>query len=467
MNRLPIRLRLTLWYCLIFGILIVSVVSTVYFAHQAAHYNEIDRTLNSVSFHVLEELHRDLENGKTLSQARLIFKEMPMEDIYTVIRDESGKKVAANTSVDFTPEFSIVDMEETLYTWKTPEGRFRIIVRPIYHDNKVVGYIQSGFSLNQIDQSLLRFKWMIIGITGLVFILALMGGWYLAKKVLNRVERISQTARSIAASQGFHQRVLHIGPKDELGELAETFNEMLASLEKAYMSQKRFIADASHELRAPLTTIRGNIDILLKMRNSLAEEQVEILQDLRSEAIRMSKMVSDLLSLARADAGQDIRMQAVDLAKIVRDVHLEAQSWGSNVQIEYHTEDAVFTWGNQDLLKQLVLILVENAIRYTPEGGKVFFSACETTTHSVITVKDSGIGIKSEELLHIFDRFYRSEAARIKSPEGTGLGLAIAKWIVEQHHGSISATSKPGNGSEFTVKLPMINSKQHHGVMNK
>lgn len=464
MKTMPIREKLTLWYCFIFGLLLVTITSTIYVVHRTAHYKDLDKTLNTVSTHIQDELEREIRDGKSLNQAHITFDEFVLNGVYIVIKDSNGRNV--RTNVDSLPlpdnAFAITNnMNESLHTFSDPTmGRFRMLIAPIRSNDHIVGYIESVIALQQLDISLNRFAWLIIGITGLGLIIAAICGRFLAKKVLYRVELISLTAQAISSSQGFHQRVLHAGPRDELGKLVETFNEMLESLEKAYISQKQFIADASHELRAPLTTIRGNLDILQKVKNIPPEEQEEILRDTRNEAIRMSKMVADLLSLARADAGQEIQMQVVDLSRILKDIHMEIRKWNKNVILDFHSDPSVTTWGNTDLLKQLLLILIENGIKYTPEGGKVSCVAFEDGQEVLVRISDTGIGIQSQDLPHIFDRFYRSQEARIQSPEGTGLGLSIAKWIVNQHNGTITVTSSPGKGSEFLVHLPRINHSQ-------
>lgn len=461
MNPMPIRLRLTLWYSLIFGLLLVAITSTIYVVHRKSHYDEIDRVLTSVASHFHDEVEKEIREGKSLPEVRLSFGEFYMTGVYTVIKDATGKhliRASDSVQVPDSPFSDIQAMEkESLHTISDPAlGRYRMLIKPVRVENQVVGYIQSEIALKQIDTSLSRFGWLILGITLVGLVLAAFGGWFLARKALNRVELISQTAKAIAASQGFHQRVLHRGPKDELGELVETFNQMLESLEKAYVSQRRFIADASHELRAPLTTIRGNLDILQRIKDMPQEERDEILQDIRNEAIRMSKMVADLLSLARADTGQKIHMQLVNLTKILKEVEMETQVWAKRISIHCQAEQEVFTWGDADLLKQLLLILMDNAIRYTPEGGIVALSAFEDAENVTVRVDDSGIGIEPKDLPFIFDRFYRGDAARTHAPDGTGLGLSIAKWIVDQHNGSVIVTSNPGQGTEFQICFPRI-----------
>lgn len=462
MSSMPIRLRLTLWNCLIFGSLLITLTSTIYMVHRQSHYNEIDRLLSSVSIHVHEEVEREIKKGKALAEFRLLAGEFYMTGVYVVIKDPAGNKIVATSDtvkVPDSPFSTIASMEqESLHTVADPAlGRYRMLIKPIWLEGRMIGYIQAEIALNAVDTSLYRFGWFIFAVIILGLVLATISGWFLSRNALSRVETISQTAKAIAAAQGFHQRVMHQGPRDELGELAETFNNMLESLEKAYISQRRFLADASHELRAPLTTIRGNLDILQKVKTMPQEEHDEILQDIRSEAIRMSKMVGELLSLARADAGQEIHMQVVDLSQIVKAVELELVAWSARVKLIYNVREGTKTWGNTDLLKQLLLILMDNAIRYTSEGGNVSLTILEESENVAVRVVDTGIGIDANDLPFIFERFYRSETARSHAPDGTGLGLSIAKWIVDQHNGNILVTSTPGQGTEIEVRLPIIN----------
>lgn len=437
----------------------MGVVSTLYFAHQAAHFAEIDRSLTTVSYHILDEMKKDLLKGKALDQLRVKYDEMSMDDVSVLVRNPEGEPVIANTSA-VDPAFTAVPFQkETISTISdSSDGRIRVMVRPIEFSNQIVGYLETGISLKQLDKALFRFKWLIAGISLMGLFMAVIGGWIVAGQFVKRVDLIRQIARTIATSQGFDQRVLHSGPKDEIGELVETFNDMLTSLEKAYMSQKRFIADASHELRAPLTTIRGNIDILQRIRNIPVEEQAEILSDVQNEAIRMSKLVGDLLSLARADAGQELHKQLVDFSRLLKEVHTEAKTWNPSIKLHCQAEPNVFVWGNPDLLKQLILIFVENAINYTPAGGQVIMRVCQEQDTVSLQVQDNGIGIQPDEIAFVFERFYRSEAARVKSPDGTGLGLSIAKWIVEEHQGSILVDSTPNQGTEFIVQFPLPDS---------
>jgi signal transduction histidine kinase len=264
-----------------------------------------------------------------------------------------------------------------------------------------------------------------------------------------------------------------------LGQVVETFNEMLASLESASQAQRRFVADASHELRAPLTTIQGNLAFLQRHGGELpSEERRTMLSDAYEEALRLAELVEELLLLARADAGgatqpgdqltesataQSTRGAApVELDRavlqLVRLLRRRLEIEGSKVQLEVGHIEPVRVHGDEESLRRVMLILLDNAIKYTPirgeEGeGRVIVSLERSDGQAVLRVRDTGIGIDPADLPHIFERFYRADRAR--SRQGTGLGLSIAQTLVEQMGGHITAESMPGKGSTFSVRLPL------------
>jgi signal transduction histidine kinase len=296
---------------------------------------------------------------------------------------------------------------------------------------------------------------------GLSLVVAMVAGWLLAHTALQPIDRLAQAVQDIGAAQDFGRRVPHDGPRDEIGRLAVTFNEMLARLQLAYeklnaalAAQRRFVADASHELRTPLTSLRGNIGFLRRVVDMEPTDRDAALADVASEVERMSRLVSDLLTLARADAGQHLPRKYVELAPLVREVARQAcflSEGGVDVMLGQVDEAAV--QGDPDHLKQLLLILTDNAVKYTPEGGQVRLAALRDNGHLRLEVADSGMGISAEDQARIFERFYRADRAR--PPGGAGLGLAIARWIAEEHGGSISVSSRPGEGSLFVVDLPV------------
>jgi signal transduction histidine kinase len=269
------------------------------------------------------------------------------------------------------------------------------------------------------------------------------------------MDRVTKTARSISRSGDLGRRLEQPRTLDEVGRLAQTFNEMLARIEGLFRAQQRFVADVSHELRSPLTAIRGNLDLLERGAADDPAARQEALGAMDVEVQHMSRLVADLLTLARADAGVPIEKQPVELDTILLDVYRHARLTAQGVTISIANEDQVTVQGDPDRLKQLFLNLTDNALKYTPAGGRVTLAWERADGWVRVAVADTGIGIAPENLPHLFERFYRADKARSREQGGTGLGLAIAKWIAEAHGGKILVESQVGKGSTFTVLLPL------------
>lgn len=244
---------------------------------------------------------------------------------------------------------------------------------------------------------------------------------------------------------------------DEVGRLAATFNGMLERLERAFAAQQRFVADASHALRTPLTAIQGNVELLLNGIHDPTEQRIS-LQAIRQETGRLSRVVSDLLLLAQADAGQSFQHVPVEMMTIVLDVYPQARTLADGVTVSLGHEDIGLVAGDPDRLKEVVLNLTDNAIKYTPVGGQVTLSVYEDGDWVQVEIADTGQGIPPEHLQHIFERFYRVPGvkARAGRPAGTGLGLPIAQWIIESHGGRLTVASEVGRGTTFTIWLPRL-----------
>ena len=294
-------------------------------------------------------------------------------------------------------------------------------------------------------------------------IIALLAGWWIARAALRPIGRISRTVRAIGESRDLSRRLRFVGPQDEVGRLAQTFDGMMDRLENVFEAQKRFIGDASHELRTPLTAIRGNAEL---MSRAPEEERDVCLASIRREAERMSRLVNDLLLLAESDvAEQEIDRRDVDLDELIADVFRSGQIVSAGkVHLVLAETEPLCVVGDTDRLKQLFLNLVDNAVKFTPEGGTVAINLRQEDDEAVIEVADSGVGIAAKEQAAIFERFYRVEQSRQK--RGHGLGLSISAWIVRAHGGSIAVSSRPGQGSTFTVRLPLkrssIREKKDH-----
>ncbi len=350
----------------------------------------------------------------------------------------------------------------------------------------VIGMLLVAKSLSDVDATMLLLRVLLL-LSGIVTLTGtLIASWLIAARVLHPLSALVATARSIAASTArgtrignLSQRVPQPRGRDELAQVVETFNEMLASLESATQAQRRFGADASHELRAPLTTIQGNLAFLQRHLDELPpEERRTMLTDAYGETLRLAELVEELLLLARADASADTPLEPqaeetvaeertrsvppVELDRavlqLVRQLRRRLDVEGSKLLLEIGKISPVRVLGDEESLRRVLLILLDNALKYTPirdeEGASHIIVSLERLKgQAVLRVSDTGIGIEPADLPHIFERFYRADPAR--SRQGTGLGLSIAQTLVDQLGGCITAESTPGKGSTFSVWLPL------------
>ena len=280
-------------------------------------------------------------------------------------------------------------------------------------------------------------------------------GYLLARKSLAPIAEMTAQAERISA-ESLHEGLPVKNKNDELGRLALVFNDLLARIKSSFDGMRQFTADASHELRTPLAIIRGEADVALSQERAPGEyrETLAIIQD---EARLLSGIVEDMLSLARADAGQRrLKLEELYLNDLIEEcVHsARALALNKNLSLNFESSDEGAFRGDEDLLRRMVINLLDNAIKYTPDGGSVSVKLWREGGRINLRVTDNGIGIPAEAAARVFERFYRVDKARSRAEGGSGLGLPIVKWIAEAHHGAVSLESAPEHGSSFTVSLP-------------
>jgi len=287
-------------------------------------------------------------------------------------------------------------------------------------------------------------------------LISVVGGYMLAKRALRPVDEIVTQARKISA-ENLDLTIPVRNPKDEIGRLGTTINEMTTRLHESFAQVRQFSADASHELRTPLTIMRGEIELALRNPKT-PEEYRAVLESALEEIMRMTSIIDNLLVLAKADQGTyHADFSEVDLGGLVRELYEDSEVLAErkNIRVSLRETADITIVGDRLRLRQLVLNLIDNAIKYTPEGGAVTLALGQENGSARIEVSDTGIGIPPEEQAKIFDRFYRVDKARSRELGGSGLGLSIAKWIAELHRGTITVFSSPRKGSTFTVFLPI------------
>jgi signal transduction histidine kinase len=351
--------------------------------------------------------------------------------------------------------------------------RLRQIVTPLRFSRApgeppILLVLQVAQPLGALEGTLRALQATVLAVGAGGVLVAVVAGWLLARTALHPIDRLAQTADAIGTARDFGRRVPVAGRRpDEIGRLGIAFNRMLGELQAAHeqvatalVAQRRFVADASHELRTPLATLRGNVDLLRQMIADASDAdapRTAILDDVSAEAQRMSRLVADLLLLAQADAGQHLTLRPLDVGPVARDAARTARLLRDDVRIEADTLPTdLWVLGHADRLRQVLLILLDNAVKHAPPGGRVTLSAERARQESAdaiaLHVADDGPGIAPADRARIFERFSRAPGSR--SGEGVGLGLAIARWIVEEHQGSIEVASAPGAGATFTVRLP-------------
>jgi heavy metal sensor kinase len=458
-----IRVRLALWYAVLLAILLAGSGTVVYIVHARAEYQDIDQALATSTEHFRSEIERDLAAGAQSGQPPVLAidaTEFAFDDVELSVFDAGGRLVYGTSLTDPATAPSELAGDHhgsaTFTTVRVNGERFRIHAMTLEANGAVVGYIQSTASLASVDHSMSRFRALLLLVALAGVLAAAVGGFLIASRALRPIADVTETARAIALSRSFARRLDRNERQDELGELARTLNQMLASLESAHRAQRRFVDDAAHELRAPLTSILGNFEFLERARDLPESERAAVLADIRTESEHLARLVADLLALARADSGQSVVRQPVELDRVVVEAVHAVEPQADHLDLAIDTLEPVVVSGDADRLKQLAIILVENACHYTPPGGTVRVQVIAQEAEAMLIVSDTGIGMSADDLPHIFDRFYRADEARSRVIEGSGLGLAIAAWIIDAHGGTIEVTSQPGTGSRFTVRLPAV-----------
>ncbi len=465
MPAFSIRFHLTLWYGTALALILVVFGGALYAVLGHGLREQIDRSLEetaAVAVRALEQ-HRV---GPFLP-----FEDLAAEFPELAVLDKSFQIFSPAGKVTIqSPNFSRMDiplsrtaLEEALsgrVTFESARFRdgssFRLLSVPIMLDGALVNVIQVGASLRSVEEMLQRLLLVLLVSLPAALAVALGGGWFLAGRALHPVAAITQAARRIAAGD-LAQRLTVAHTPEEIGRLAATFNDMIARLEASFRQVRQFSADASHELRTPLTVMKGETELALR-RARPVEDYKLVLESTLEEIDRMAQIVDELLFLSRADLGEvRIEFEPVRLDALVEDIQRQAVVLGQEgeIQITMGSVERVQVQGDELRLRELLLNLVDNAVKYSRRGGKVEIALVRDAGTARLSVTDQGIGIAAEAQARIFDRFYRADDARAYAKKGTGLGLAICKWIAEAHHGRIAVQSKLGEGSRFTVTLPV------------
>ncbi len=339
----------------------------------------------------------------------------------------------------------------------------RMVTLPVQLGSRIPYLVQVGASVEGVEGALQRALFILLILTPSIFLIALLGGWALVGRSLRPVDEMTRAALSIESNR-LDMRIAPARTDNEIGRLAAALNEMIARLDRSFQQIERFTADASHELKTPLTAIRGAAEVAL-MSEEMPPETRRAFQSIIADTERLTSIVNNLLLLSRADADQvRLNQEPVALHEIVLTTFetLERLAHRKNITLDFAEMEEVTLKGDALWLQQLFTNLIHNAIHYTPEGGQVTLSLTTEKGVSggpdaIFSVTDTGPGIASEHLPFLFDRFYRVDSGRSREQGGSGLGLNIARWVAEAHGGQIAVTSVVGSGTTFTVRLPLAN----------
>lgn len=462
MKKLSIGSRLTLWYLAIFAAAQLLFGVTMWFA--------LRQELYSVADHALKEQVEDLANflksqkKKNMNVPKLREEASEAYDLehsgdYLQVYDEDGNWLFLAPSLEknqFTPAAAAAIRGRSFQNLQLANKPFRFITQRIEVNGRHY-MVQTGLPADQIVATLSLFRRYLLMLAPLLLLAAASGGYWLSRKALSPVDALTRTARSISGNN-LGERLEKFATGDELQRLSDTLNEMLARIESAFLRVTQFTADASHELRTPISLIRTEAEIALRKSRGDAEYR-EALRHILLEAERTSSLVEELLSLARADSGREsLHLALVDLHVALEEI---ANEWrhmveARNLQFtQQFTDCELPVLADRSALQRLLAILLDNAVKYTPPPGVVVLGLDVQGDKAVISVRDSGIGIAEPDQTKIFERFYRVDKARSREFGGAGIGLAIADWIVQQHNGSITVQSAVDEGSTFLIEFPL------------
>ena len=461
------RTKLILWYSGLLMILLVVFGMMVYTIVDHTLVDAVDRALTETAALVTNSSRVRLvgefggPNERTFILPRLdLFRASGVEvQVWSL---DQGAPVLEAASINIREYDQPLDPDtlgtkDIVYTNVRINGHdMRVLTSPMFVRGELLANVQTVALLDTVNNAReILLVVMAVG-GGLAVLVSILIGMWLSRRALKPISDITAAAASIAKTDDLSTRLPWAGPMDELGRLVSVFNAMMERLQDLFSVQQRFVADVSHELRTPLTSIRGNLDLI--KRYGVDDVSLEAIE---SETERMARMVNDLLLLARADyGGLTLDMEPLDLDTVLIEAHRQALVLvrDRDLRVTLERFEPLRIQGNADRMKQLLLNLVTNAIKFTPDGGRISLSLYRSGDNAVMEVADTGIGIGEEDLKHVFERFYQADVSRVRGTqngESSGLGLSIVRWIVEAHEGTISIESEPGRGTTFRVKLPL------------
>ena len=457
MKQLSIRLRLTAWYVAILLASLSLFGFLAFLAMKRGIEKSVDENLAGQAASVEEVIERALQAAPArLPEELRQHQELREQADFLQVCDQNGHWIYRSRLMTHYDVPLPDNANPSAYNVLSVDLPLRVLVRNINAGGETYR-IQVAAPMDDFRDAMDQFKWVLLLLSPIVLVLASGGGYWLSRQALRPVDRITRAAQEINSSN-LAKRLEVPRTGDELQRLAETLNSMLGRLDSAFNRITQFTADASHELRTPLALMRTTTEVSLRTSQGVADYR-EAQQEVLSELEKTSSLVEKLMVLARADAGVETLQRApVNVAECLRnackDGKVLAEAKHLNFAQRIDTQNVLMEADSQ-ALHRLFLILLDNAVKYTPPGGSITVTLTSNNGSAVTEFKDTGIGINGDDLPHIFERFYRADKARSREFGGVGLGLSIARWVAEAHQGSIEVESTPGAGSVFRVRLPI------------
>jgi heavy metal sensor kinase len=461
---LPIKWRLTVWYGGVLSLILIIFASGIFIYFKNSLQDSIDakiRSIGEVLSSSMTEAHGASVFGNFERYLENVLGRKP-KGKFIQIMDSSGRIGAKMSDIEgeaLPTSFNALERAmrgEIVYeTIERTKPRLRMVTIPIMDNKKVTSVVQVGTSLEDFDETIRKLLLIIIISIPTSIIVTIVVGYFMAKKALRPVDQIRRAAVKISSSN-LDEKIDITGRRDELGRLAETFNAMIGRLKDAFQRINQFSIDVSHELKTPLTILKGETEVALRKEREKDDYQKLLLSNLE-EIDRMSCIIDDLLLLSKADTKEiKLNIEEVALRDLIMDVcmNMKVVADKKSVELQISELEDVRLKGDELKLRRMLLNVVENGIKYSHVGGKVSVSSYVNDGYARIDVKDDGIGISEEDIKYVFDRFYRADRSR-KRESGSGLGLSISRWIAGAHKGSIEVKSQPAQGSVFTIKLPL------------
>ena len=460
----PIKWKLTIWYGGILALILIIFSSGVYIYFKNSLEKSIDVKIKSIAEVLassMTEEHGANVFGNFERYLENVLGKKPKGKFIQII-DSSGKIGAKMNDIEtdaiptrFDSTERALKGEIVYETKEDANPRLRMITMPILDNKKITSIVQVGSSLADFDETMRKLLIiMIISIPTSISVTIIVG-YFMARKSLKPVDQIRKAAVKISSSN-LDERIDIKGRKDELGRLAETFNAMIARLKDSFQRINQFSIDVSHELKTPLTILKGETEVVLRKERG-NEEYKNLLQSNLEEIDRMARIIDDLLLLSKADTkDMKLNIENISLRDLVAEVCMNMKIFADSKEIVLVVDELadVRIVGDELKLRRMLWNIMENGIKYTSKGGVVNVSSYTNNGYVCINVKDNGMGISGDDIKYIFDRFYRADRSR-KRESGSGLGLSISKWIAEAHKGVIEVASQPSKGSQFLIKLPI------------